>query len=716
MVNNRITLFIASLFFVPLLLDGREGNESVVPPVARIVPRLDTVHGDILVDNYYWLRDRNDPEVIEYLQAENKYAEVMMQHTEMLQETLYSEMRSRIKETDLSVPARLDNYFYYSRTEGGKQYPIYCRKKESLKEPEQVLLDLNEIALVHAYVELGAYEVSPDHGLLAYSIDTTGSERYVLHVKDLKENTLLGESIANVGGQVAWANDNRTLFYTALDDVKRPYKLRRHVLGTDPTEDEVLYHETDEAFWLDVSRTKSDRYVIMESGSHITTEIHYLDADEPLSDLRMIQPREPGVAYYIGHRADQFYIMTNKNAVNFQLMETPVYNTAWENWSTIIAHRDSVMIDTIDVFEDHIVIYERESGLKKIRIMDMVKNEDYSVDFPEAAYAFWQAKNPEYKTDILRFEYMSLVTPRTVFDFNMNTRVRELKKQYEVLGGFNSDDYHSERIQARAEDGTMIPISLVYRKGIERDGNDPLVLMGYGAYGWSYDPYFSSNRLSLLDRGFIYAIAHVRGGSEMGKDWHEQAQFLKKKNTFTDFVACIEYLLEEKYTSPQRLVISGGSAGGLLVGAVTNMRPGLFAGVVADVPFVDVVNTLLDRSIPLTVVEYTELGSPYEEEYYRYMKSYSPYDNVVAQEYPNMLITAGLNDPRVGFWEPAKWAAKLRALKTDDNLLLLRTNMGAGHEGASGRYDYLRDLAFEFAFMFHILEMSGSEMDHESRE
>ncbi len=709
-MTNRTRLFVTVLFLTVSLYGANRSDASIVPPIARIIPRVDTVHGDILVDNYYWLRDRDNPEVIEYLKAENTYTEAMMQHTESLQETLYGEMQSRIRETDLSVPVRRDDYFYYSRTEEGKQYRIYCRKKGSLDRPEQVLLDLNRIALAHSYVDLGAYEVSPDHRLLAYSIDTTGSERYVLYIKDLIDNTLLDESVVNAGRQVAWANDNRTVFYTALDDTKRPYKLLRHELGTDPSEDPVLYHETDEAFWLDISKTKSEQYVIMESGSHTTTEIHYLDADEPLSDFRVMLPREPGIAYYMGHRGDRFYIMINKDAVNFKLMETSVHNTAWENWSTVIAHRDSVMIDTIDVFENHIVIYEREAGLRNIRIMDMVKNEDYRVDFPEASYAFWPGENPEYKTEMLRFEYMSLVTPRTVFDFNMNTRTRELKKQYEVLGVFDPGSYQVERIEARAEDGTMIPISLVYRKEIARDGNDPLLLMGYGAYGWSYDPYFSSNRLSLLDRGFIYAIAHVRGGSEMGKHWHEQAQFLNKQNTFNDFIACIEYLIEEKYTSPERLVISGGSAGGLLVGAVTNMRPELFAGVVAEVPFVDVVNTLLDLSIPLTAVEHTELGDPREERFYYYMRSYSPYDNVRAQEYPNMLITAGLNDPRVGYWEPAKWTAKLRALKTDDNLLLLRTNMGAGHEGASGRYDYLKELAFEYAFILDILGMSDLKM------
>ena len=573
-----------------------------------------------------------------------------------------------------------------------------------------MLLDLNELALAHSYVELGAYEVSPDHRLLAYSIDTNGSERYVLRIKDVTEHTLLTENIPNVSRQTAWANDNRTLFYATLDHAKRPYKLRRHVLGTDPIDDPVLYHETDEAFWLDISRTKSGQYVVMQSGSHTTTEIHCLDADRPLSDFKVILPREPGITYYIGHRGDRFYIMTNKNAENFQLMEARVHNTAWENWSTVIAHRDSVMIDTIDVFENHVVIYERESGLRQIRVKDLKKNEDYRVDFPEASYAFWPGKNPEYKTDILRFEYMSLVTPKTVFDFNMNTRVREMKKQYEVLGDFDPDVYQVERIRARAQDGTMIPISLVYRKEIVKDGNAPLLLMGYGAYGWSYDPYFSSNRLSLLDRGLIYAIAHVRGGSEMGKHWHEQAKFLNKRITFTDFVACIEHLLKERYTSPDRLVISGGSAGGLLVGAVVNMRPELFTGVVADVPFVDIINTLLDLSIPLTPVEHSELGDPQEERFYYYMKSYSPYDNVRAQDYPSMLITAGLNDPRVGYWEPAKWAAKLRALKTDGNLLLLWTNMGAGHEGRSGRYDYLRDLAFEYAFILDILGLSGIEI------
>ncbi len=685
------------------LFGGGQSGMNIEPPVASVIPKVDTVHGDIRVDDYFWLRDRTAPAVLAYLSAENEYTRSMMLHTEGLQDSLYAEMVARIEETDMSVPVRRDDYYYYSRTEKGNEYPTYCRKKGGLDSPEQVLIDLNELCAGHAYIELGAYEVSPDNRYLAYSIDTTGSERYTLFFKDLQRNVTLSDHIENVDDQVAWANDNLTVYYTVLDDARRPFKLFRHTLGADADQDRMIYHEEDDAFWLDIGKTRSERFLLMVSGSHTTTEVFYADAEDPGGRFSSIRPRETDVEYYIEHRDTIFYVLTNDGAPNFKLMEVSVNDPAPGNWHEFIPHRDSVLLDGFDVFENYTVVYEREKGLKKIRIIGVNGNNGYYVDFPEPTYFLGSGDNPEFNTAFLRFEYSSLVTPKTIFDYDMSTRVREMKKQYKVLGGYDATLYQVERIYAPADDGVSIPISLVYRKDMKRDGGNPLLLMGYGAYGWSYEPYFSSNRLSLLDRGFVYAIAHVRGGGEMGKSWHEQGQFLRKMNTFRDFIACAKHLVNRGYTTNGRLVIGGGSAGGLLIGAVINMEPGLFKAAVADVPFVDVINTLLDSSIPLTVVEYTELGSPFEQEYYEYMKLYSPYDNVVCQDYPNMLVTAGFNDPRVGYWEPAKWVAKLRAMKTDNNRLLLKVNMGAGHGGSSGRYDYLRDLAFEYSFVLKVL-------------
>jgi len=501
---------------------------------------------------------------------------------------------------------------------------------------------------------------------------------------------------------VEWGNDNKTIFYTTLDEAKRPYKLYRHILGTAQEEDEMVYQESDEAFYLSISKTRDKEYLIMTLGSMTTTEVRYLKADLPKDNFQVIHPRQHEMEYYVAHHSDKFYIMTNDEAKNFKLMEVSVTDPSKKNWKEVIPHSDSVKIDGMDVFRNHLVVYEREKGLKKIRITNLMDSQVHYVDFPEPVYTYWRSRNPDFNTNMLRFNYTSLVTPRSVFDYNMDTKTRELKKQYEVLGGYDPSLYQSERIFAKASDGTMVPLSLVYRKGMVKDGNNPLLLHGYGSYGISQEPTFSSNRLSLLDRGFVYAMAHVRGGGEMGRYWYEDGKLLKKKNTFTDFIACAEHLIAEKYTSSNKLVIYGGSAGGLLMGAVTNMRPDLFKAVIADVPFVDALNTMLDPSIPLTVIEYEEWGNPNEEEYYDYMKSYSPYDNVEAKDYPNMLITAGLNDPRVQYWEPAKWTAKLRALKTDKNILLLKTKMGEGHMGASGRYDYLKDIAFEYAFIFDL--------------
>jgi oligopeptidase B len=677
--------------------------QNVAPPIAEKIPKIDTSFGDIRVDNYFWLRDKNNPEVIKYLQAENKYTETVMKPTEKLQEKLYKEMLSRIKETDLSVPEKIDDYYYYTREEKGKQYRIYCRKKGSLDAKEEILLDANELARGHNYLDVGVYTVSPDHQLLAYSIDTTGAEDFTLYFKDLNTGKVLADVIPNTSYSAEWANDNQTVFYNTLDEAKRPYKLYRHILGTDPKNDALVYHEKDEAFNLDLKKSKSKAYLLMLLESETTSEDWYLDASHPDGDFKIIQPRQHEMEYSVEQHGDKFYILTNDNAKNFKLMQAPITNPSKENWKEIIPNRDSVKIDDIEVFKNHLVVYERERGLKKIQITNLTNNEVHYVDFNEPVYTFWPERNPDFNTNLLRFDYTSLITPRSVFDYDMTKRTRELKKQDEVLGGYNPSLYQSERIFAKASDGTLVPISLVYKKGMTRNGKNPLFLYGYGAYGISSEPYFSSNRLSLLDRGFIYAIAQVRGGGEMGRYWYEQGKLLNKKNTFTDFIACAEQLVAEKYTSRDELVINGGSAGGLLMGAVTNMRPDLFRIVIANVPFVDLINTMLDPSLPLTVIEYEEWGNPHEKEYYGYMRSYSPYDNVQTKAYPNMLITTSLNDPRVSYWEPTKWTAKLRALKADNNLLLLKINMGAGHGGSSGRYDYLKDIALEYAFIFKVL-------------
>jgi oligopeptidase B len=676
------------------------------PPVAKKAPKVDTLHGDVRIDDYYWLREKSNTEVIDYLKAENAYTEAVSEDSREFREDLYKELLSRIKETDLSVPAKLDDYYYYSRTEKDKQYRIFCRKKGNLDAKEEVLLDQNELAAGHEYFDLGTYEVSPDHKLLAYSVDTTGAERYTLCFKNLATNELSKERISNTGRSLEWANDNETVFYTTLDDTRRPDKLHRHILGTDPSNDTLVYDEKDQSFFLGVSKTRDKKYLLMESGSRTTSEAHYLEADNPTGTFKLIRPREQEIEYYVEHHGTRFLILTNDRAKNFRLMEVPVADPRKQNWQEVIPHRDLVRISGFRVLRDHLIVFERENGLQKIRVTSFINNETHYIGFPEPAYTLWRGSNPDFNTNLLRFNYTSLVTPISVFDYNMDTRARELKKQYEVLGGYDPSLYESERILATTKDGTKVPISLVYRKGISRDGTAPMLLTGYGAYESSYDPTFSSNRLSLLERGFIYAIAHIRGGGEMGRFWSEQGKMLKKKNTFTDFIACAEHLVAKDYTSSSRLIISGASAGGLLMGTVTNMRPDLFNGVIADVPFVDLLNTMLDSSLPLTVIEYEDWGNPNEKKYYDYMKTYSPYDNVEARDYPNMLITTSLNDTRVSYWEAAKWVAKLRSLKTDKNLLLLKTKMEAGHAGASGRYDYLKDVAFQYAFIFRLFGIS----------
>jgi oligopeptidase B len=625
-----------------------------------------------------------------------------MQHTEPLQERLFREMRGRIKETDLSVPERIDDYFYYSRTEIGGQYPILCRRRGSLEAPEEILLDQNPLAAVHAYFRLGASEVSPDHQLLAYSVDTSGAEEFTLYIKDLTTGELLAERIEKTSHGLAWANDSRTLFYTVLDEARRPCRLYRHVVGHDPSQDPLVYFEPDQAFFLDVSRTRSRRYVLLDLSSHSTSEVRFVSADHPQEPFRLVQPRRAGVEYSVTHHDSRFFITTNDAASNFRLVQAPVEHPSREHWTPVLPYRPEIKLDSTDAFRRHLVIYERAAGLRQILVLDLESGADHLIPFPEPVYTVRPHANPEFDTTLLRFTYTSLVTPSSVVEYDLAVHSWTVRKQTEVRG-YDASLYRSERRFATAPDGAEVPVSLVYRVPLQLDGRRPLHLSGYGAYGLSYDPAFSSNSLSLLDRGFVVAIAHVRGGDEMGRAWYEGGRLLHKRSSFTDFIAAAEYLVAEGYTSSDRMVINGGSAGGLLMGAVTNLRPELFRVVLAEVPFVDVVNTMLDATLPLTVIEYDEWGNPNDPAAYSYIRSYSPYDNIEPKDYPHMLVTGGLNDPRVAYWEPAKWTAKLRAKKTDRNRLLLRINMGAGHGGASGRYDLLREMAFKYAFILDVL-------------
>jgi oligopeptidase B len=656
------------------------------------------------------LRDPDNPETIAYLEAENAYTEAMTEHTSSLRKLLYEEMLARVQETDLSVPSRKGNYYYYSRTEQGKDYPIYCRKLDSLDALEEVLIDENKLAEGHEYFELGTFAVSPNHKVLAYSVDTSGAEEYTLFFLDLSTRTLYREQISKTAPALAWSNDNRTVFYTLVDATNRPYQLWRHILGTDPQQDELIYHEKDEAYFLGVSKTRSEAYIILSLGSKITSEVHYLDANDPMGAFQVVHPREVGIEYDVEHHSDRFYIVTNDGAVNFKLMVAPVSHPAKDNWQTVIPHREDAMLLGVSAFTDHLVVYERRGGLPAVQVRKLSTGVVTNLTFPEPTYSVWESSNPEFNTSSLRFSYTSFITPSSVFEYNLDNHEWTLLKETSVLGEYDRTNYISEWLMATAEDGTLVPISIVYKQGTNKDGTNPLFLTGYGSYGSSYPATFSSNRLSLLDRGFVCAIAHIRGGEEMGRKWYEDGKFLKKKNTFTDFITCAEYLIEKGWTSSDRLAISGGSAGGLLMGAVINLRPDLFKVVVAEVPFVDVVTTMLDTSLPLTAIEWDEWGNPNDKTYYDYMLSYSPYDNVEAKAYPHLLITGGLNDCRVKYWEPAKWTAKLRVAKTDNNVLLLKTNMGAGHGGASGRYGQLEEIAFKYAFILDKLGIKTNDV------
>jgi len=681
------------------------GAAAPHPPMAEKKTKTTNIHGVTLVDDYFWMREKANPSVLAHLKAEDAYAESLMKHTAPLQEKLYNEMLSHIKQTDINVPYREGNYFYYSRTEEGKQYPIFCRKKGNPEAPEEIYLDMNELAKGQTFMSLGALFPSDDGNLLAYSTDNTGYRQYTLQVKDLRTGQVFPEKIERVTA-VVWANDNKTLFYVTEDaTTKRSDKFFRHVLGTDKTD--LVYEEKDELFDIFVGRSRDKAVIFLEAASKTSTESRYLLASQPNSELKVILPRQPEHEYDTDYRDNLFYIRTNKGAKNFRIVTAPVSDPSEKNWKEFVAHNPAVKLDAISLFSNHAVLSEWENGLQQLDVIDFKTNKRQRIKFPEPVYSAGLSTNREFDTTVVRFGYNSLVTPYSVFDYDMNTGKTTLLKQTEVPGGFDRTNYKSERVFATASDGTKIPMSIVYRKGVKLDGSAPLLLYGYGSYGASIPPTFSSSRLSLLDRGVVFVIGHIRGGGEMGEEWRQAGRMMKKMNTFTDFIACAEALIQMKYTSKDRLVIQGGSAGGLLMGVVSNLRPDLFKAVVSQVPFVDVLNTMLDASIPLTTSEYIEWGNPNEKAAFEYMKTYSPYDNVAKKDYPAMLVKVSVNDSQVPYWEGTKLVAKLRAMKTDSNPLLLKVNFGAGHGGASGRYDALRETAFDYAFMLWQMGVKG---------
>ncbi len=672
--------------------------------VKRIPTTLET-HGHGRIDDYYWLRERDNPEVIKYLNDENAFAAKEMAHAQDFERKLFEEIKARIKQTDMSVPYKRDDYFYYTRYEEGKEYPIYARKRGVLDAAEEIMLDVNLLAVGHDFFSVGGTAVSAGQNLLAYAVDTQGRRIHTTYLKNLTTGELLADVIPNVSENLAWANDNRTLFYGKQDETTlRQYQIWRHVVGTDPAQDQRIYQEDDQTFGAYIFRTKSKKFLMIVASQTVCQEYRYLDANAPGGEFKIFLPRQRGHEYSVDHIGDRFIIRTNAQAKNFRLMWTPVENTARQQWQEIIAHRDDVFLGDFDLFKDYLVLEERVRGLTQIRVVPWSGEPSHYLSFDEPAYRAHLGANLEFDTKTLRYEYTSMKTPLSIFDYDMATRQRVQLKQEEVLGGFNADDYATERLFARAADGTEIPLSILYRKGMKRDGRNPLLLYGYGSYGISIDAAFASPRLSLVDRGFVFAIAHIRGGQELGRRWYEDGKLLRKKNTFNDFIACAEFLIRENFTNPGKLFAMGRSAGGLLMGAVSNLRPDLFKGIVAEVPFVDVVTTMLDSSIPLTTGEFDEWGDPNQKEFYDCMLSYSPYDNVERKNYPAMLITGGLHDSQVQYWEPAKWAAKLRALKTDNNRLLLKTNMDAGHGGASGRFRRHQETAFSYVF---ILDLAG---------
>ncbi|HEV3363852.1 MAG TPA: S9 family peptidase [Acidimicrobiia bacterium] len=671
------------------------------PPIAKRIPHVHEAHGDQRHDDYHWLRNREDPDVTAYLEAENAYADEVMEPLRPLQEKLYAEIVSRIQETDLSVPVPHGPFLYYSRSVEGLQYPIHCRRTPEEGSPEQILIDENVLAEGEDYCSLGAFEVSPDHRLLAWSLDTEGDEEHVLRIRDLGTGDDHPEAIPNTYYGVAWASDNRTVFYTTLDDAQRPWQVWRHRLGTDPADDVLVHEEDDDRFFCSIERTRSGRFIVIDLRSAVTSETRVLPADDPEGTFTVLEPRRQDVEYGIDHHGDRFFILSNDGAPNFRLVEAPVADAGRENWRELIPHSADVKLEGLAAFARHLVVLERAEAVRRLRVIDLDSGEDHLIEQPEAVcrVGMPEEDNPEFDRSTLRYTYTSLVTPLSIFDYDLDTRHRTLLKQEPVLGGYDPERYETRRLWATAADGTRVPISLVARKGTPVDGSAPCVLYGYGSYESSSDPRFSSLRLSLLDRGFVWAIGHIRGGGEMGRAWYEAGKLKHKANTFTDFVACAEHLIAERWTSPDRLAILGGSAGGLLVGATINLRPDLFRAAVAEVPFVDVVSTISDPTLPLSVIEWEEWGNPADPGFYAVMKSYSPYDNVRPVRYPDLFVTAGLNDPRVSYWEPAKWVAKLRTTAEAGTRILLRTEMGAGHSGPSGRYDAWRKDAEIFAFL-----------------
>jgi oligopeptidase B len=690
-----------------------ETASEVKPPVAEKVPHK--LSGD-RNDDYYWMKladkqknaeqkDEQTVKVLNYLTAENDYLKATMKHTEPLQEKIYNEIIGRIKQTDESVPYKDNGYWYYTRFEAGKEYPVYCRKKGSLDAAEEILLNVNEMAKGHDYYSITGLSVSEDNKLLSYAEDSVSRRRYTVYVKDLTTGKIMDTPIPNTEGRVTWANDNKTFFYTKKDSVTlRSRWIVKHRLGVDYSKDQNVFEEKDETFYTGIFKTKSDKYLVIWSGSTLTNDYQILEASTPDGKWQNFSPRERGLEYSIDHYEDKFYIVTNLDAQNFRLMETPATKTAKANWKEKIAHRKDTLLQGVEVFKNYLVVTERAKANSLMRVIDQTTGAKHYLNFGEAAYTVYPSTNIEYNTELLRYGYTSLTTPTSTFDYNMKTKERKLMKQQEVVGGYNPDDFQTERLWATADDGTEIPMSIVYKKGTKKDGSNPTLLYAYGSYGSSTDPTFSITRLSLLNRGFVYAIAHIRGGQEMGRQWYDDGKMFKKKNTFTDFIDCAEFLISEKYTNPEKLFAQGGSAGGLLMGAVVNMAPQLFKGVIAKVPFVDVITTMEDTSIPLTTGEFDEWGNPKNPESYMYMLEYSPYDQVKPQNYPNMLVTTGLHDSQVQYWEPAKWVAKLRDMKTDNNTLLLRTNMETGHGGTTGRFKIYKEIAQEWAF---IVDLAG---------
>ena len=672
------------------------------PPKAKKIPKELSIHGDTRIDNYYWLNDREDQAVIDYLNAENKYKDSVLKPTKKFQEKLFKEIVGRIKQTDMSVPYKKDGYWYFSKYKKGKEYPIYLRKKGSLKAKQEIILDVNKLAKGHSYYAVGGMSISTSNQIVAFGEDTVSRRIYTLRFKNLKTGKFLRDKIPNTTGSAVWANDNKTIFYTRKDDSLRPYKIFKHKLGTSHKKDVEIYHEKDETFRCFIYKSKSKKFLIIGSAMTVSNEYRILEADNPDGKFRMFQKRERDLEYGIAHYGEHFYVHTNMDAKNFRLMKTSEKRTSKKNWKEVIPHRRNVLLEGIDIFKNYLVLTERIKGISQIRVKPW-EGKEYYIDFGQEAFMAYTSTNPEFDTDTLRIGFTSMTTPNSIYDFDMVTKDRKLLKQAEVVGGYEEEKYQSERLYAKARDGKEVPISLVYKKGFKRNGKSPLLLYAYGSYGHSMDPYFSSVRLSLLNRGFVFAIAHIRGGEELGRQWYENGKMLKKKNTFKDFIDCAVFLLDKKYTSKKRLFAMGGSAGGLLMGAVMNMRPDLWAGVVAAVPFVDVVTTMLDESIPLTTGEFDEWGNPKDKKYYKYIKSYSPYDNVEKKAYPNTLVTTGLHDSQVQYWEPAKWVAKLRELKTNNKQLLLHCNMETGHGGASGRFTRFKETAMEYAWLFSLV-------------